>query len=149
MEIFVKKGQQRIDDPRRHPDYEMARRKGEKRWKEGKMKFENEAQKRDYLKQVEGNPANVIGLPAFAPNLEIKSYISFPEQEDKPMSVMEMHELLKEQFAKDNIKEVYLWCEDCRHLRESSPTSRVTLHNISATDCFCQTCGKHKNYRLV
>lgn len=149
MEIFVKKGQQRIDDPRRHPDYEKARRKGEQSWKQGKMKFENEAQKRDYLKQVESNPVNVIGLPCFAPPLELKSYISFPEQEDKPMSVMEMHEALKEQFAKENIKSIYLVCEDCRDLRESSSQTRVTLHNVSATDCFCKTCGRHKDYRLM
>ena len=149
MEIFVKKGQQRIDDPRRHPSYEHDRRKGEQLWKAGKMKFENEAQKRDYLKRVAANPVNVPGIPAFAPPLEIKSYISIPTEEDKPMSVQEMHEMVKERVAREQVKEVYLVCENCRGLRETSGTSRVTLHQISQSNCYCMTCGRTKNYRLV
>lgn len=149
MEIFVKKGEQRIDDPRRHPSYEMARRKGEKRWKEGKMKFENEAQKNDYLKRVKANDGNVLGMPTFFPPTEIKSYISMPEEENKPMSVQEMHEMVKERVAKEQVKEVYLACIDCRGLRETSPETRVTLHQISQTNCYCMTCGRTKDYRLV
>ncbi len=149
MEIFVKKGQMRIDDPRRHPSYERDRRKGEQLWKAGKMKFENEAQKRDYLKRVNANPANVVGIPAFAPPLEIKSYISMPQEEDKQMSVQEIHEMVKEKVARDQVKELYFVCVDCRGLRETSPTTRVTLHQVSRDTCYCMTCGRTKDYRLV
>lgn len=38
-----------------------------------KMKFENESEKRDYVKRVESNPMNTLGRPAFYPPTEIKS----------------------------------------------------------------------------
>lgn len=192
MEIFIKKGQTRIDDPRRHPDYEKARKKGEQLWKAGKMKFENEAQKRDYLKRVASNEGNVLGIPAFFPPTQIKSFIYTPLKSEDTMDnqishkpcghpwvaanykdnyivyrcehghewyrmydefdevqqeedIFTLHKKIKEKFAKENIKQLYLLCEGC----DGSENTLVTLHAVSAEDCYCLTCGKHKKYRLV
>lgn len=40
------------------------------------MEFENEAEKRDYIKRVESNPMNTLGRPALYPALEIRSSLS-------------------------------------------------------------------------
>jgi hypothetical protein len=140
MDIHVKKSTDRVDDPRRHPTYERDRKIGERNLREGKMKFENDAQRRDYFKAVESNPLNVAGIPAFAPPLQIKSYIDFtlPELSDE--------EKLKIRF--DTIRTIFLYCSNCRSVRESSSVARVSEHNISKTDCFCKTCGKHKDFRI-
>jgi hypothetical protein len=74
MEVIVKEGSHKIDP--KNPaatDPKFKRRKdvGEQHWKNGKMKFENDAQERDYLKKVESNPANQRGLPIFFPPLQI------------------------------------------------------------------------------
>jgi hypothetical protein len=76
MEVIVKKSQPRIDI--KHPEstdpsWERRRIVGEKNWREGKIKIENEAHERDYLKKVGSNPANVKGLPVFYPPLTIRS----------------------------------------------------------------------------
>jgi hypothetical protein len=41
-----------------------------------KMKFENEAERRDYEKRVASNPMNVKGRPAFYPALELRSSLN-------------------------------------------------------------------------
>lgn len=46
---------------------------GAKRMREGKVTFENDAERRDYERAVNSNPNNVMGCPTFFPPLKIKS----------------------------------------------------------------------------
>ncbi len=63
-----------MPDPSRDPERKLA----EKKAAEGRkrMKFENEAQERDYMKAVNANPNNIPGLPTFFPPTTIKSSYS-------------------------------------------------------------------------
>jgi hypothetical protein len=54
----------------------MAEAKGKQQL--AKMKFENDAQRRDYEKSVLANPMNVNGLPPFFPKTVIKSSFNAP-----------------------------------------------------------------------
>ncbi|MBE3141809.1 MAG: hypothetical protein IMZ53_14635 [Thermoplasmata archaeon] len=76
-EIIVKKSPHRINprDPQHtDPMWEKRREIGEKRLREGKFKkFENEFEKKDYMRKVESSPSNVPGIPVFYPPLTIRS----------------------------------------------------------------------------
>ena len=74
MNIIVREGRQRMPDPSRDPDRKRAEAKGKQQL--AKMKFENDAQRRDYEKAVKANEQNVLGLPNFFPPTVIKSSFS-------------------------------------------------------------------------
>ena len=61
--------------PESHPNYKAAAEKAKKNLP--KMKFENEAQKRDYLKAVGKNRNNLPGLPVFYPPESIGTFTGF------------------------------------------------------------------------
>lgn len=73
MANFVIRESKHKVDPRHpestDPSYERARRLGEQRIKDGKLTFENKGEEESYWKAVKSNPANVPGLPPFAPPL--------------------------------------------------------------------------------
>lgn len=78
-EIIVKKGQQKLDH---YPEQQKAQEIGAKKWEKiqddvgpGRT-FESEGEKRDYLRAVNSNPANVPGIPAFLPGVELKLMMS-------------------------------------------------------------------------
>jgi hypothetical protein len=71
MHIIVKPHEERIDHPNRNPDYERAVARGMADY--SSMKFENEAERRDYLRRIDSNPNNVPGLPEFYPPEKIRS----------------------------------------------------------------------------
>lgn len=78
MEVIVKPTKHKVnprDPAHTDPTYPAAVEKGRKNF--SKMKFENEAQKKDYLKAVESNPGNVVGLPNFFPPLSTGTFNGF------------------------------------------------------------------------
>jgi hypothetical protein len=60
-----------MPDPSRDPERKMAEAKGKQQL--AKMKFENDAQRRDYEKSVKANDQNVMGIPPFFPPTVIRS----------------------------------------------------------------------------
>lgn len=71
--IAVKESKPRpIRSVKDDPNYEERVRKGKLRMANGDLKFNNEADKRDYERRVASNPNNVPGLPAFFPPLTLK-----------------------------------------------------------------------------
>lgn len=136
MDIFVKPSRHRIDP--KHPEstdprWGAAYKKGQERIKDGKLKFENEAQKRDYERAISKNPSNVPGMPNFFPPLELKSFVSMPSA-----TLEDIARERWEQWERNQIKDVDLWCEFC---------DKVTSHAISPRDCFCHKCGHQKPYK--
>lgn len=73
MEIIVKQGSgPRIDHPSRLPDQKKAEAVAARNY--ANMEFENDAQRRDYLRRVNSNPGfNLPGLPEFYPPEKIRS----------------------------------------------------------------------------
>ncbi len=61
--------------PDSHPGWKNAVKKGKANLP--KLKFENEAQKSDYLKAVAKNPNNVPGLPIFYPPESLGTFTGF------------------------------------------------------------------------
>ncbi len=76
---IIKKSEQRVDpkDPKTNPAYHKMLAKAE--IGKANLKFENEAEERDYRKNIESNPNNVYGMPAFYPPLKIKPSCGFGE----------------------------------------------------------------------
>jgi hypothetical protein len=74
---IIKKSEQRVDpkDPNTNPAYHKMLEKAD--MAKSHLKFENEADERDYRKSIEANPNNVYGLPAFYPPLKIKPSCGF------------------------------------------------------------------------
>lgn len=69
--VHSKAVSEKYDHPSRHPDYERAVKAGKERLP--KLKFENEAAKRDYLWYASQNENNVPGLPEFFPPVKARS----------------------------------------------------------------------------
>lgn len=141
MHVIVKKSPHRVD-PRSpqstDPRYERDRKIGERRMREGKLTFANAHEEKEYWKAVESNPINVPGLPAFAPPLQIKSYVPI---NFKDTTVRELNVGLP--------RTIELYCENCQRPKRSEfPVSRVTPHQISKTGSFCKLCGKEKPYHV-
>jgi hypothetical protein len=68
MEVIVKKGKEKHPDhPSRDPLRKKMEEQGEHRLKAGKLKFDNEGDKKDYERRVAANPHNVMGFPAYYP----------------------------------------------------------------------------------
>jgi hypothetical protein len=69
---IIKKSERRVDpkDPKTNPAYAKMLEKAEVA--KHHLKFENEAEQRDYERDIKSNPNNVYGLPAFYPAEKIK-----------------------------------------------------------------------------
>ena len=136
MEIITRKPTQRVDP--KHPEstdpnFERDRRRGEANWGNMQKKFENDAEKRDYLRAVASNPGNVLGVPPFYPPLRIApQYVgSFVE-----ISTLEKLRWLE----KEAQYEFPLFCGTC---------DALTTHVVAATYSYCRKCGYQKPYRSV
>jgi hypothetical protein len=82
MEFIIKEHKHKIDP--KHPEstdpsYAKDWAKGQENLRNGRMKFENDAERRDYEKKCQSNPANIPGCPAFAPPLQITPSHGFGE----------------------------------------------------------------------
>ena len=132
MYFIIKDSGPRVSrsDPATHPDYMRAVEAGKRNW--AKMKFENEAQKRDYLRQVESNPHNVVGLPPFYPPDIPREFVS-----------MENRDLTDEEklanFRQNSARKMDLFCTTC---------NQVQSHIVGVDHSFCQKCGTQKGWRL-
>ena len=78
MAIIARQSKHKIDP--KHPQstdptYAAAVAKGKENYP--KMKFENEAQRKEYLKAVDLNPGNVVGMPVFFPRLSTGTFTGF------------------------------------------------------------------------
>jgi hypothetical protein len=134
MEIFVKPSPRRVDPrkPESHPEYEHIRKVGHGNVDAFRKQFESEAQWNDYKKQVNSNPNNVLGLPAFYPPDIPKLFLRMIEFNANPI------EVFNEQVRLDGIREVEIFCHIC---------DKLTQHSISPHECFCKKCGDYKPYR--
>jgi hypothetical protein len=59
------------------PTYAKSVAVGQRRLREGKLKFADRGEEESYWKAVRSNPANVPGLPPFAPPLELPKIAGF------------------------------------------------------------------------
>ena len=57
------------------PDYKGDRAKALEYWPKMEKEFQDEGEKREYLKAVASNPNNMLGAPALYPPQQIKSFI--------------------------------------------------------------------------
>ena len=73
MNFVFKDTPKKIMHPTDNPAWEKKKRIAAKRVRDGKLKFSNEAEERDYVKRVNSNPNNVYGLPAFYPSQTLTS----------------------------------------------------------------------------
>jgi len=72
--IVIKEAPEKeIKHPNDDPNRAVTLAAAEKRIKAGQLKFENEADERDYRSRVASNPMNQFGLPAFFPPQVFKS----------------------------------------------------------------------------
>jgi len=137
MDFHMKSGPQRMDHPSRDPGYQRAVRKGQQKLRT--MKFESEGQKRDYYRAVAGNENNVPGLPPFFPPTRVRS------------STIHIEDHTPEERT---YWQAYWKIADKKHqpmmiLCSSHLCERITLHYISAEDCYCSRCGTQKPFRSV
>ena len=131
MDIITKPGRLKIDPKRPESDPRYAKAAAAAKRNFAKMKFENDAQKRDYLRSYSGNPHNLPGLPAFYPNLRIREFQNFSWYEDEEKQRQWRLRQLK-------IRDTELRCPTCE---------RVTPHSISPEGSYCKKCGNHNIYR--
>ena len=169
MDIIIKKDAGHFDP--RHPEstdptYKAAYEAGQKRIRQGQLKFENEAQERDYWKAIKSNPSNVPGLPEVFPPIQIRSALTeaynmkecqceVPEQIGDGLNCLiclkpivsrrdfKKHFIAKIERMQRNI--VPLYCEKCAEWSIYS----VRPHIIDGEGSTCTGCGSKKPYRLV
>jgi len=78
MEVIVgKNSPSKIDHHSRNPNREKWHKAAERRIAKGKLKFENDAERRDYEKAVKSNSNNVMGLPTFFPPAQMPVVAGF------------------------------------------------------------------------
>lgn len=94
MNIRVKETSRHPDHPSRDPNYQAAVQAGQKRMAKLNQTFENEAQKRDYLKDIGRNQHNVPGLPAFYPEEKIRVGYYAPSTSIPRLEVKEGEEVI-------------------------------------------------------
>jgi hypothetical protein len=72
MELIIKQPERRIDpkDPKTNPAHIKMLEKAD--IAKQHLKFENDAEQRDYERDIKSNPNNVYGMPAFYPPEKIK-----------------------------------------------------------------------------
>ena len=127
MEIHVKSSTAKIDPkrPESNPEYGRALQAAKIRGPQ--MKFENEAQKRDYMKAVAANPNNIPGLPTFYPPESIKMFVK--DMETVRENVLQ---IFINRIRQDMIKDGELFCRVC---------DRITLFSFPKGYSFCKKCG--------
>lgn len=135
MEVIVKQSKPKVDP--KHPQstdptWKYAAEKGAKRY--GKMEFENDAARRDYLRAVDSNPGNVVGMPAFFPPLKIRSVMPMLDREYTVEERKKMWEYRKRQIQ---TRQINLLCESCRG---------VMPHIVAPDGSYCQQCGNAKKW---
>jgi hypothetical protein len=131
-EIIVKNPTRKITHPTDDPMWERKKKIAEKNIKAGKLKFENEADERDYRRRVNASKFNVYGTPAF-----------YPSDKIKPLCVGDLPDMTEEDWQKielekkriEAIKDIDLFCIRCE---------KVTSHSISPEQSFCHDCGKQR-----
>lgn len=132
MELIFKQPERRVDprDPKTNPAYHKMLAKAE--LGKANLKFENEAEERDYRRNIEANPNNVYGLPAFYPALKIKPLYTgdLPSMTEEDWKKMET-----EQKRIESIIDVDLLCDRC---------GNVTSHSLSPDQTFCHDCGRQR-----
>lgn len=140
MHIIVKESERKIDPrhPESAPNYKHKRDVALNHYPS--MKFENEAQRRDYLAAVKANRNNLPGIPAFYPPEHIQSFIGTVEEFQDNRKVYE-------RMRDEKIVRVYLKCDNCVSVR-GHRTEGLSSHIVKVDDCYCQVCGKHKLYRI-
>lgn len=111
--FVIKESPPKIDPkrPESDPSYEMAKRAAAR--EAPKLKFEDRGQEEAYRKAVASNPANIFGLPAFYPPLQIQPSRGFglgKEAETMPCG---------HQWIRKTENRVY----SCRHGHEFIQTS--------------------------
>jgi hypothetical protein len=140
MEIIVQKSKHKVDihDPEHtDPSWRSAFEAGQRRIKEGKLKFADREEEESYWKAVNSNPGNVPGLSPFFPRLpRIQEMVVLSDNgdltdEDKVRRFIE---------RASRSKDVDLFCTVC---------SKISSHAISRSDCFCHKCGTRRKERLL
>ena len=129
--IHVKPSTLKIDPKRPESNPEHARALQAARIRGPQLKFENEAQKRDYMKAVASNPNNIPGMPTFYPPEQIKMYIpAFDQLEIQ-------RELFINNLRQEMITDGELFCRVC---------DRITPFSFPKGYSFCKKCGTTSKY---
>lgn len=140
MEILVRKSKHRVNiyDPEHtDPSWRSAYEVGQKRIKDGKLKFENRGEEERSWKEVNANPANVPGLAPFFPRLpRIQEMVHLSS--DGVLTEAEILHRFIEKASRN--KDIDLFCPAC---------DEVTSHAIGRSSCFCHTCGRFRKERLM
>lgn len=144
-EIIAKKGKHRVDP--KHPEstdatYDKAYRVGQKRIRDGKLKFEDKYQEQWYWKAIRSNPGNVPGGSVFFPPLMIRTTVPIlPWKELEEMSGEEQADFAERKFKEKSAesRDTELWCETCE---------KLTSHAISYAGSYCHACGNVGKFRL-
>jgi hypothetical protein len=86
-DFYFKTTPERSDprDARTTPGNDLAEHKAAENVRNGKLHFENEAEHKDYIRQVKQNPNNKYGLPVYYPALELKSFTFFDDSYTREM----------------------------------------------------------------
>lgn len=136
MHIIVR-NERRINprDPASHPDFKAAKKLGEENYKN--MTFKSEGERRDYIRAVESNPNNVMGLPPFYPAQKTRVTVGM---EVEPVNERFTVEAVRERIRIMSTRETRFYCR-CKE--------DMTSHIISTEDCFCQLCGTRKPMRIA
>jgi len=126
MNFIIKNSPRRIDP--KHPEstdpsWRQAYEAGQRLLKSGKVKFESEAEERDYYRRIRSNPGNVPGLPEFFPPLKIGPFTV-------PKDVKELKQ--KRQLRWEPWRDIELYCRHCE---------KVTLHYIDNKGGYCHKCA--------
>ena len=127
--VHIKESQHKIDHPSHDPDYAEAVRKGKMNWPKMEEQFADAGEREDYLKRVNSNPNNVMGLPPFFPGVKIRSFIS-------EWKISAFNEI---RFHCRRIGSLPIFCTWC---------NKITVHSISPDQCFCPDCGHQRDYRI-
>lgn len=119
----------KIKHPSDDPNHAKSVAIGQRNLQTGKMKFESEAEKRDYEKRVRANDFNVMGRPAWYPAQQIRalSIADIPEPTEEDLQRMEA-----EKKRLEAIKDIDLPC----------PVCGITSHSVSPDQAFCHKCGR-------
>ena len=127
-------------DPHSYPGYEEARKAGAKRWE--KMKddigvgktFENVGEKRDYIRKIQSNPSNVLGIPpTFPPINKLVGWTQWKYRGQVEYFCVGCDAPIENQYAK---------CEQCGYQTERCQTCLQTLYvrqNVKGEDV-CMKC---------
>jgi hypothetical protein len=121
----------KIKHPTDNPMWDRKKRVAEKRIKEKKLSFENDADERDYKRRVNANPHNIYGMPAWYP----PETLTFSMSDIPDMTQEQYQKAEEEKIRIETIKDIDLHCVRC---------DKITSHSISPDQSFCHDCGKQR-----